>query len=252
MSFLDSIVDFGKNIISGSNIGSTLAKTAILGLVFNQMNKSVNKKNDIPKTPDPGVRIQLTPDTKNSVPVIYGNAFIPGMVTDAILTNGNQTMWYCLTLCEKTGTKISDDEASEINLLNVYWGGLKLNFQVDGITAAFLSDEDGNTDPDIAGLVKVYFYNNGSQNPKSQNGFLPSNLDPAYSLFPFWTSSHLMTNLAFVLVRVDYNKEKNITGLPEMKFQIRNSMTKSGDCVYDYMTNERYGAGIDPTEIYSE
>lgn len=252
MSFLDSIVDFGKNVISGSNIGGTLARTALLGLVVNQINKSVNKNNDIPSVPDPGVRIQLDPDTKNPVPVIYGKTFIPGIITDAALTNNNQTMWYCITLCEKTGAKISDDLDSEISLINVLWNGLKLNFQPDGITASFLSDEDGNTDPDINGLVKIYYYKNGSASPAPIRGFLQNNNSLAYSLFPNWTPTHNMSNLIFVLVRIDYNKEKNITGLPQMTFEVSNSMVKAGDCIYDYMTNQRYGAGLSPTEIYSE
>ena len=106
MSFLDDIVSFGKNVIS-SDIGKSLAKTAALGLLTYQMNRSINKKNDIPaSTPDPGQRIQLDPDTNNSIPVVYGRAFIPGIITDAALTNQNRTMWYCLTLCEKTGIKL--------------------------------------------------------------------------------------------------------------------------------------------------
>jgi hypothetical protein len=36
-----------------------------------------------------------------------------------------------------------------------------------------------------------------------------------------------------------------------MRFKIQNSMTLPGDCIYDYMTNTRYGAGIDPAEINS-
>ena len=34
-----------------------------------------------------------------------------------------------------------------------------------------------------------------------------------------------------------------------VKFHVTNSMTQPGDCIYDYMTNEMYGAGIDPAEI---
>jgi hypothetical protein len=59
-----------------------------------------------------------------------------------------------------------------------------------------------------------------------------------------------MTNLCFALIRIDYNREKNVTGLGDIKFVIENSMTKPGDCLYDYMTNTRYGAGISAEEIY--
>jgi hypothetical protein len=48
-----------------------------------------------------------------------------------------------------------------------------------------------------------------------------------------------------------YSSEKNLTRIPTIRVQLTNSMTMPGDVVYDYMTNTRYGAGIDPSEIYS-
>jgi len=55
--------------------------------------------------------------------------------------------------------------------------------------------------------------------------------------------------MIFALVRVDYNKDKGITGLADIKFKIRNTMTQAGDVYYDYLTNAWYGAGIDPARI---
>jgi hypothetical protein len=60
-----------------------------------------------------------------------------------------------------------------------------------------------------------------------------------------------MSDLVFAIIRLDYDAEKNVTGLGNVRFKISNSMTQPGDCLYDYMTNTRYGAGIDPTEIYA-
>ena len=75
---------------------------------------------------------------------------------------------------------------------------------------------------------------------------------PAWSIMPGWTSAHTMNDLVFAIVKVEYNKEKNVTKLGKLDFKIRNSMTEPGDCLYDYMTNTRYGAGIDPQEINSQ
>jgi 1-deoxy-D-xylulose 5-phosphate reductoisomerase len=58
-----------------------------------------------------------------------------------------------------------------------------------------------------------------------------------------------MNNLVFAIVEVTYNKTKNVTSLPNMSFAIQNSMTMPGDCLWDYMTNTRYGAGIPASEI---
>jgi hypothetical protein len=48
------------------------------------------------------------------------------------------------------------------------------------------------------------------------------------------------------------NKDKGITGLPNMRFHVTNSMTLPGDCLLDYMTSTRYGAGIPREGIYDE
>jgi hypothetical protein len=58
-----------------------------------------------------------------------------------------------------------------------------------------------------------------------------------------------MTNLIFVVIEVNYNREKNVTGIGDMRFQIQNSMNKPGDVMRDYLTNTVYGAGIDAAEV---
>jgi hypothetical protein len=58
-----------------------------------------------------------------------------------------------------------------------------------------------------------------------------------------------MNDLIFALVRVDYNREKNVTGLGDVTFEVSNSMFLPGDVLNDYMTNTRYGAGIASAEI---
>lgn len=251
MSFIDKVFDFGKNIITGNGLGSQLAKTAGLAFLLNQVNKSVNKDNDKPNPKDPGVRVQLDPDTNHSIPVVYGNAYVKGIVTDAQLTNGNKTMWYCITLSERTGTKI-DGTQSVISFRKIYWGDLLMTFSSDGITCTKVTDASGNQDTDINGLVKVYCFNNGSVNPVSPFGYTNGSLQNAYALFPNWTADHTMDNLVFALVRVDYNKNKNITGLKDMTFELNNTMYQAGDVLYDYMRSTRYGAGIADGEIYSQ
>jgi hypothetical protein len=58
-----------------------------------------------------------------------------------------------------------------------------------------------------------------------------------------------MSNLVFALVRVDYNREKNVTGLANTIFNVSNTMFQPGDVVYDYLTNTTYGAGIASGDI---
>lgn len=256
MSFIDDIVDFGSTVVkgfAGSGIGPALARTAVLGFALNQINSSINKQNNTtPSTPTESTnRVQQSPDTTKSIPVVYGNTFIGGIVTDAVLTNNNQTMFFCMTICEKTGTLMSTGNPSEYIFDEVYWDGARVTFQSDGITVASITDEDGNTSTDLAGLVKIYCYAGSSINPVVPAGYTNGALSAAYGVMPSWTSSNMMNDLIFAIIRVDYDAEKSSRGLGTIEFKIRNSMTQPGDCIYDYMTNTRYGAGIDPSEIYS-
>lgn len=259
MSFLNDIVSFGSKIfgsISGSNIASTVARTAALGFIVNQVNKSVNKQNSVPEIaktnqPDRFVREQLSPDTNHSIPVVYGTAFIKGIITDAKLTNNNKTMFFCVTICEKTGTKLSDSLDSVITFDQIFLNGNTVQFQNDGITVQQTADEDGVIDNSMNGLIKFFCYNNGSAAPVSPVGYSNGNLGFAYSVFPQWTPNHEMDELVFVIVSVEYNKEKNIVGLGDLEFKLTNSMTLPGDVLEDYLKNSRYGAGLTAGEIYS-
>ena len=130
MSFLDTIIDVGKTIIGGiggviggGGVGGNIARTAILGFLLNRLNKSTQQENYTPQvqaeTPDYGVRLQVKPNVDQQVPVLYGSAVLGGIITEAVLSNDNRTMTYCLTLCEKTGTKLSDTLASTFQFKNM-------------------------------------------------------------------------------------------------------------------------------------
>jgi len=260
MSFLDSILDVGSAAwsgLTGPGVASGIARAGILAVMLREVTNSINDENEQTdqaqsQKADYGVREQVDPDTESSIPVVYGQAFLGGNITDAVLTNNNQTMWYCITLCEQTGTKLSDEQASAIEFQEVYWNRNRIIFQPDGITAAAFVDEDGVSSDSINGLIKFYPFSGNSTEPVNFRGETNGNGTAAYNLFPNWTSNHMMNELAFCLVRVDYSAEKSVTGLGTMEFKLNNSMTLTGDCLYDYMTNTRYGAGIVAEEINAE
>lgn len=259
MSFIDEVLAVGSTLFSRvakSDMGKNIAKTIALGVILNQTQKSINKQNSKPDTanttqPDRFVREQLSPDTKHAIPVVYGTAFVKGVITDAWLTADKTTMWYCVTICEKTGnTNLGAGAASVLSFEEIYLNESLITFQSDGITVASITDANGNTSTDPAGLIKIYCFNNGSTSPVVPTGYVNGGLSSAYSLMPNWTVNHTMSGLVFALVKVEYSKEKNVTSLGEIEFKIKNTMTQPGDCLYDYMTNTRYGAGIPSAEIY--
>jgi len=253
MSFLSGILSVGKSaigILSGNSIVGTLARTALLGYAINKVSKNATKGNDTgTKNIDEGVRLQVNPNADSKIPVLYGSAFFGGNIIDAAMTNSNKTMWYAIALTEKTGTIYSSSAASAYTLNNVYWNDQRIVFNSDGVTANYTVDRSGTIDRNISGLVKVYFYAGGralGQVPSGYTGTVPN----AEVLFPNWTAgTHAMSNLVFALDRVDYNREKNVSGLGNMIFNVSNTLFQPGDVVYDYLTNTTYGAGITASDI---
>lgn len=249
MSFLEALGGIARTaggFLTGGGLGGTLARTALLGYALNRMQRSMNKRNDPPR--DQGSRVQLAPDAETSIPVVYGDAFVSGKVIDASLGDSSGSLWVCVAICEKTGNLINGNP-SVISINEVYWDGLKLDFQSDGITVNKAFDEDGNS-VDWNGLIRVYPFSGGSDFPvKLTTVYNTGNESPAYSLFPNWTSNHKMSDLVFALVRITYNSEKRLTTLGNLQFKVSNSMRKPGDVLNDYMQNTRYGAGIPAAEI---
>jgi hypothetical protein len=251
MSFLSGIGNFIKGVsgfFKSNSLASTLAKTALSAYALNRVTASINRQTEN-NFRDQGVELQLDPDPANKIPVIYGDATIGGNITDVVLAADNLSLWVCLTLCEQTGSTISGTP-SVITFDRVYMDGFEIKFKADGITADYLEDVEGNQDTRVEDLIEVYCYSNGSANqvfPTTYSGSAAG----ATTVFPNWTAFHTMDQLVFAIVKVKYNADKRITNFPEFKFKLRNSMDQPGDCLYDYMTNTRYGAGIDPTEINS-
>ncbi len=251
MSFLRSVGNFVKgvsNFFKSNSIASTLAKTALSAYALNRVTASINRQAQ-GSFRNQGVELQLDPDPANKIPVVYGKSAIGGNITDVVLANDNLSLWVCLTLCEQTGNTI-DGTPSVISFDKVYMDGFEVKFKADGITADYLVDVEGNQDDRVDGLIQVYCYSNGSANqvfPTSYSGTAVT----AYSIFPNWNSFKTMDQLVFAIVKVTYNADKKVTNFPTFKFALNNSMNQPGDCLYDYMTNTRYGAGIDPTEINS-
>lgn len=255
MSFLDGLQSVGS-WLGGKSIGSQLARTAILAYAVNRMTASVNADNQTSaaansNAPDYGVRLQVSPDPEHKIPIIYGMAHLGGIITDAQASNANQVITYAVTIAEKTGTKLSTGTASTFTFNDVFMNDQRIVFKADGITVNYTTDRDGNIDYSAQDLIKVYCYAGNSNTPVVPSGYTNGSLQNAYAVMPNWDSTYMMNDLIFALVKVTYNKDKGITNIPNMRFQITNSMTKPGDCLYDYMTNTRYGAGIPSTEIYT-
>lgn len=259
MSFLSDLAGW----FTGSSTGAALARSALLGFLSNRLDRSISRDQE-PEEPDYGVRETVDPNTEYSIPVIYGQAFTGGSVTDAVLSSDKQTMWYCMTVCEATGYIMSTQTQanptgilSNVKFEETYWNGLRLRLSgspAEGYTVSSALSADGDTVDSLNGLVKFYYYRRGSELAAAVgSSATPTEAEtvPAWEVFPNWTENHKMSDLAFVLIRVQYNREKGVTGLGNIRFKVFNSIVQAGDVLYDYMTNTRYGAGLTEEEIFT-
>ena len=193
---------------------------------------------------NPGNRTTLPAATDGKLPVVYGEAYSGGQVIDVTISYDNQDIYYVIAICE-----VTDNGSDTITFGDVYYGGKKVVFNaIDQYSVDSLSDSATGESQPIDGKIKIYLYSNGSFNPANSSVDAVTLLSSANLVYN-WNSSKLMTNTAFAIVHLTYNRDANVTGLEQSKFQVTNSRYKPGDCFLDYLTNTVYGAAIPLTQI---
>ena len=194
---------------------------------------------------DPGVRIQLPPATDNKVPVIYGTANTKGICTDARISDDNQQMTYVLVLSEKTQT-------GTFTVGDIYWNDQLLQFDTGANNYKVASSIDqngkGTTNTNFAGLIEMRVYA-GSATTATSQIFPATNTVAAATYIGESTSTYLLNDLVYAVVKLTYSSEKSVTSLAQMTFEVTNSLSNPGLVLYDYLTAERYGAAIASSEI---
>lgn len=254
---------------AGLAIVTGLVASGIAYVTSRIINGNPNKGNNS-AAGSQGGRIQVPPATNNKIPVVYGNSFVNGIITDARLITTDQkvndTMFYCIVLSETC-----NNPAADYTVDNLYWNDLRLT-TVNSTTAAHkikdgrknVDNPDGVTEDFIdtnfivsdKSLVEFRVYAGGTTAadqifPTQASG----NTQAAYDFWAdddgSWTSSYEMKGLVFAICRLNYNGEKGFTALPNVTVQLNNSISNPADVWYDYMTSERYGAGINSAYINS-
>jgi len=190
---------------------------------------------------NPGSRTQLPPAGSNKLPVVYGSAYVGGIITDLSITNDNQNLYYVIALSEVTNTQ-DGGSPDEISFGNIYWGGKKCVMTGSSVVS-LLDESTGIYDTSVNGKLSIYLYKNGSYNGWNTSD---SAIDvmQGTGLSYQWDDNKLMSNCAFAIVKLTYSQTANLTGLAQTRFQVINSRTNIGDCIFDYMTSSRYGAAI--------
>jgi hypothetical protein len=115
-------------------IGGAIISVGIAYGISRIINGNPNKGNN--SAANQGGRIQVPPATNNKIPLVYGSAFVNGIITDARLISvggkDNDTMFYCIVLSEYTNNLTTPT----FGLESAYWNDLRLT-PVDATTNAY-------------------------------------------------------------------------------------------------------------------
>ena len=214
---------------------------------------------------DTGSRIQNPPATQNSLPVVYGSAYLGGTIIDVAPTTDNQTIYYVVAIASRSESATA---ATKFDQREFYFGDKLMHFQYDATKATsfnetcdYLTDGSGISKTDVYNNLFVYLYesdNNGNITGFNTNQ-LPSAVMGASSGLPTslqWLSTRQMKNTIFAIVKVKFNQSAGTTGLAPLTFRMYHSPSSStavlpGDVLYDYMTNKKYGCALDPSLVDS-
>jgi hypothetical protein len=246
---------YAGGAIVAAVVGKVAAKTIVgkvMAFAINMVASSIVSKIFAPsmpgqdnlnaQQPNPGNRQQLPPAGDNKLPVVYGSAFVGGVITDMSISSNNQEIYWVMSLCEVTNTE-TGGSPDTINFGNIYWGGKRVNFNVNGYSVNSLTDESTGETQNVSGDMDIYLYRNGSGSP-TNSPFNAITVMSASNLVYKWNNTKIMSNTAFVIIRLKYNADRALTGLNQTRFQVINSRKAPGDCFLDYFTSERYGAAI--------
>ena len=203
---------------------------------------------------DNGVRQQVPPSSTNSIPIVYGSAYMGGAFVDAALSTDAKTMYYVLAI-----SHISPNGQLTFDTSSMYWGDRKITFDGTDLTKVVsLTDGAGNVDTKVSGNLYIALYTstqagvissaNGASAPSVFMGGsdLPSELRWA-------PTNRQMNGLAFAIVKMNYNRDAETTNMQALTFHVNHYLNgtgtaKPGDVWYDYITNTMYGCSM-PTDL---
>ena len=241
---------YGLTTAAAFSFGMTAAAFAINFAVSSLLSRAFAPDMSSGQAVDNGVRQQVPPSSTNSIPVVYGDAYMGGAFVDAALSTDAKTMYYVLAI-----SHISPNGQFSFDLADMYWGDRKITLDgTDQTKVVSLTDSAGNVDTKVSGNLFIALYKsteegvitsaNGASLPSTYMGGsdLPSELR--------WAAiNRQMNGLAFAIVKMNYNREAETTNMQTLTFSVSHYLNltgaaKPGDVWYDYITNQKYGGAM--------
>jgi hypothetical protein len=147
------------------------------------------------------------------------------------------------------------DTPDTITFDELYYDGKLVSLSGAQVTSLSTNTAGGaEVDTKINGNLFMYLFPNGSSSGTNTGGqtaiqimsdaAIPSDQRWNQGIYTASGQSAAMTNTAFVIVKVIYNSDAGTTALGAVTAKITNSRTKPGDCIKDYLLNDRYGCAV--------
>jgi len=243
---------FGATGLAVATFAVNFAVSMIVSRVFSSSAGNQNTNN--------GVRQQVPPSNTNSIPIVYGDAYLGGVFVDAVLSIDQKTMYYVLAV-----SQISPNGQFSFDTTKMYWQDQIIGFDgTDHTKVITLTDNaypTPNVKTNIAGNLYINLYKsdesgtitclNGTNLPNVVMG--GSDIASAQR----WPShSRQMNGLAFAIVKLNYNQTAGTTAMQPVTFHASHylnstGVAKPGDVWYDYITNVKYGCAMDSSIVDS-
>lgn len=248
-------VSLATAIFTSLEVGGTAL--AAIGFAINMVASMIISKLLAPDAPtgqsgqpNVGNRQQLAPAGDNKLPIVYGSAYVGGIIIDMSISSNSQDIYWVVALSEVTNSE-NGNTADVFTFGNIYWGGKLVIFsttagQLYKVTG--LKDESTGLIQDVTGYMDIWLYNNGSNSPTNSSTSAISVMTTAGLVYT-WGGSKLMSNCAFAIIHIKYSQSRNLVSLNQTRFQIINPRNSAGDCIKDYLTSERYGAAVDISNV---
>lgn len=214
------------------------------------------------KQRDNGVRQQIPPATVNSIPVVYGDAFLGGVFIDAALSQNQQVMYYVMAL-----SNISNNGQFSYDQTKFYYGDRLITFDgTDKTKVISLTDGNGNVDTKVNGRLFINLYTstsagvisstNGASLPSTIMGYSAGDKNTVPSSLAWPSSGRQMNGLAFAIVKLYYSAKAGTTNLQNITFHCSHYLNnqgaaKPGDVWEDYLINTVYGGAVDSAFVDS-
>lgn len=230
---------------------ATFATSIVVAKVFGQK---------MPKAQDNGVRQQVPPATVNSLPIIYGDAYLGGTYIDAALSQDQKAMYHVLAI-----SSISPNGQFSYDTTKFYYGDRLITFDATDRTKVIsLTDGNGNVDTKINGKLYINLYTsnstgtitslNGASAPSVVMGYNSSDKKTVPASLAWSSSGRQMNGLAFAIVKLIYSTDAGTTSMSPITFHCAHylnnqGVAKPGDVWYDYMTSTVYGGAIDSSLV---